>query len=58
MIDSIVSNTYIKIPDSSVSGQTIMSEVATKVGCEATDLVILDSKFVEVGDDNGTANYF
>ena len=53
MIDSIVSNVYIKIADSAVSGQTILSEVATKIGCEATELVILDSKLVEVSDDKG-----
>lgn len=53
VIDSIINNVYIKIADSSVSGQAILSAVATKVGCEATDLIILDVKFVEVSDDKG-----
>lgn len=53
VIDSIVSNVYIKIADSSVSGQSILSEVAPKVGCEAADLMILDAKFIEVSDDKG-----
>lgn len=53
VIDSIISNVYIKIADSSVSGQSILSAVASKVDCEATDLVILDVKFIEVSDDKG-----
>ena len=31
-LDTIISNVYIKIPDSSVSLQAILSEVAGKVG--------------------------
>lgn len=56
VIDSIICNVYIKIADSAVSGQAILSAVATKVGCEATDLIILDVKFIEVSNDNGKNN--
>lgn len=58
VIDSIINNVYIKIADSSVSGQAILSAVASKVGCESTDLVILDAKFVEVSDDKGKNFFF
>ena len=50
-VDSIISNVYIKIPDSNVSLQTILSEVAAKIGESPSDLILLDSKFVEIGDD-------
>lgn len=48
VIDSIISNVYIKIADSSVSGQALLSAVAAKVGCGTTDLVILDAVMTKV----------
>ena len=51
-VDSIISNVYIKIPDSNVSLQTILSEVAAKIGESPNDLILLDSKFIEIGDDS------
>jgi hypothetical protein len=58
VIDSIISNVYVKIADSSVSGQAVLSAVASKVACESIDLVILDAKFVEVSDDKGKKNNY
>ena len=58
-VDTIISNVYmyIKIPDSSVSLQSILNEVAGKIGEPPTDLILLDSKFIEIGDDSrGTCN--
>ena len=43
---------YIKIPDSNVSLQGILNEVAGKIGEPMADLVLLDSKFIEIGDDS------
>ena len=42
-MDTIISNVYIKIPDSSVSLQSILNEVAGKIGEPPTDLILLDS---------------
>ena len=42
-VDTIVSNVYIKIPDSNVSLQGILNEVAGKIGEPMEDLVLLDS---------------
>ena len=56
-MDTIISNVYVKIPDSSVSLQGILNEVAGKIGEPPTDLILLDSKFIEIGDDSrGTCN--
>ena len=51
-VDTIIFNVYIKIPDSSVSLQSIMNEVAGKIGEPPTDLILLDSRFIEIGDDS------
>ena len=51
-VHTIISNVYIKIPDSSVSLQSILNEVAGKIGEPPTDLILLDSKFIEIGDDS------
>ena len=51
-VDMIISNVYIKIPDSSVSLQAILGEVARKIGESPTELILLDSKFIEIGDDS------
>ena len=41
-----------KITDSSVSLQAILGEVAGKIGESPTELILLDSKFIEIGDDS------
>ena len=51
-MDTIISNVYIKIPDSSVSLQAMLGEVAGKIGESPTELILLDSKFIEIGDDS------
>ena len=51
-VDTIVSNVYVKIPDSMVSLQGILNEVAGKIGEPPADLILLDSKFIEIGDDS------
>lgn len=53
IVDSIINNVYIKIPDSSVSALGIISTMATKIGCEPNDLILLDVKFIEIADDKG-----
>ena len=57
IVDSTINNVYIKIPDSTVSVQAILSAIATKIGsCEANELIILDVKFIEISDDKGQSN--
>ena len=46
-------NVYVKIPKSSVSVPAILSEIALKVSIPSEDLVILDSKYINVTDDKG-----
>ena len=36
-----------------MSVQAILSPMATKIGCDGDDLVILDVKFLEIADDKG-----
>lgn len=50
-VDSTVSNVYIKIPDD-VCTQTILSDIAAKIGADDKELTLLDSKFVPVMDDD------
>ena len=52
-VDSIINNIYIETPDSSVSVQAILSAMATKIGPDGDNLVILDVKFLEIADDKG-----
>ena len=51
-VDTITSNVYIKIPDSNVSLQGILNEVAAKIGEPPADFILLDSKLIEIGDDS------
>ena len=51
-VDSIITNVYIKIPDSNVNTQTILSDVASKISTDENELVLLDSKFVAITDDD------
>lgn len=51
-IDSIIANVYIRIPDDKVSTKTILSELGSKISAEENELVLLDSKFVPVTDDD------
>ena len=53
IVDGTINNIYIKIPENTVSAQAILSAMATKIGCEVAELVILDVKFLEVSDDKG-----
>jgi dTDP-D-glucose 4,6-dehydratase len=53
LVDHTINNIYIKVPENVVSVQSILSAVATKVSCEANELVILDVKFLEISDDKG-----
>ena len=53
IVDSTINNVYIKVPENTVSAQTILSAMATKIGCDASSLVILDVKFLEISDDKG-----
>lgn len=53
IVESTINNVYVKIPENAVSGQAILSVMATKIGCEVADLNLLDVKFIEVSDDKG-----
>ena len=51
-VDSIITNVYIKIPDDNVSTQTVLTEIACKINSDENELVLLDSKFIPVTDDD------
>lgn len=53
LVDSTISNVYIKVPENCVSVQSILTALATKITCEVSDLVMLDVKFLEITDDKG-----
>lgn len=50
IVDSTINNEYINIPENSV---LVESALAAKIGCEATPLVLLGVKFIEISDDKG-----
>ena len=51
-VDSIITNVYIRIPDDNVGTRSILGDVASKIGAEENDLILLDSKFVPITDDD------
>ena len=53
LIDTVVNNVYIKVPENSLSVRSILSAISTKIGCQCQDLVLLDVNFLEVMDDKG-----
>ena len=53
-VDSIISNSYIKIVESEVSPQAIIAEVAAKISVAEDELILLDSKFVPLTDADNT----
>ena len=53
IIDSTNDNVYVKIPESSVSVPSILSEIGMKASIQPEELVILDSKFLPITDDKG-----
>lgn len=53
VVDTTINNVYIKIPENEVSGNAILCAMATKIGCDVTDLIMLDVKFIEISDDKG-----
>ena len=53
VVESIINNVYIKIPENSISAQSILSAMAEKIQVDANTLVILDVKFLEISDDKG-----
>lgn len=55
-VDTTINNVYVKIPESSVSAQAILSALAVKIGSDASNLVLLDAKFIEISDDKGKAD--
>lgn len=52
--DATISNIFIKIPDISVSLDSILSEAGTKIGCDPYELILLDVKFFPISDEKGT----
>ncbi len=53
MSDATISNLFIKIPDISVSLDSILSEAGTKIGCDPNELILLDVKFFPISDEKG-----
>ena len=53
VVESTDDNVYIKIPESSVSTQSILSAIGPKIAMSGDDLIVLDSKFIPVSDDKG-----
>lgn len=53
IVDTILNNIYVRVPESAVSVPAILSEVAKKMGVNPEDLVVLDSKILRVSDDKG-----
>ena len=50
-MDTIHSNEYVKIQDDNVSMEAILHEVGARIGLDAKELVLLDSKFMAISDD-------
>ena len=53
IVDNTINNVYIKIPENTVSVESILAAIAAKIGCEVTELVLLDVKFIEISNDKG-----
>ena len=51
-IDTIIANLYVKIPESEVSVNSILCDVAPKLDCPVEDLTILDSTLVPLPDED------
>ena len=49
----VLSTVYVKVPENSLSVNSILSAVATKLNSTPEELVILDVKFLQVTDDKG-----
>lgn len=56
-VDSIISNTYIKIAEDNVSPQAIVAEVAAKISVSEDELILLDPKFVPLTDADNPGSY-
>lgn len=52
IIDSIFSNVYVKVPESDVSLQSILNDVAPKLDIPAEELVLLDSTLIPLRPDD------
>lgn len=53
IVNHTINNIYIKIPENSVSVQSIIAAMASKITCDANELIMLDVKFLEISDDKG-----
>lgn len=51
-MDTIITNLYVKIPESEVSMQAILSDVAPKVDCAVEELTMLDSTLVPLTEED------
>ena len=50
-VEEVVSNLYIKVHEDSISAAIVIVEAAGKIGIELEQVVLLDSKFVQVDDE-------
>ena len=52
-MDNTEDNVFVKIPESTLSVSTILSEVGKKTSLSPDELVLLDSKLILIADDKG-----
>ena len=52
-VDNTEDNVFVKIPESTLSVSTILSEVGKKTSLSPDELVLLDSKLILIADDKG-----
>lgn len=53
IVDHNEENIFVKIPENALSVDAILDEVGKKVSLPSSDLVLLDSSFLTVSDENG-----
>ena len=55
-VESTIDSIYVKLPENGVCVDAVLEEVSTRVGIAAEDLVLLDSKFVPVSNNERGVN--
>ena len=50
-VESTIDSIYVKLPENAVCVSSVLEEVSARVGFPAEDLILLDSKFVPVNND-------
>ena len=55
-VESTIDSIYVKLPDNAVCVSSVLEEVSACVGFPAEDLILLDSKFVPLSNDERGLN--